>query len=98
MLLRSRRAISGESISTLQVFPKVRATRGERPENYFVADDGCQYSPTCLRCPLPTCKYDDPVGVFLWVMRKRLSAEPDKGVQLLLFPQKKDLPAWLVSA
>jgi len=58
MLLRSRRAISGESISSLQLFPKVRGTRGERPENYFVDDDGCEYSPSCLQCPLPVCKYD----------------------------------------
>ena len=21
-------------------------------------DNGCQYSPTCLTCPLPQCKYD----------------------------------------
>jgi len=61
MLLGRRRAISGESISSLQVFPKVRGTRGERPEDYFVDDDGCEYSPPpagCLQCPLPVCKYD----------------------------------------
>jgi len=24
-------------------------------------DTGCEASPSCLRCPLPRCKYDDPV-------------------------------------
>ena len=24
----------------------------------YYADDGCEFSPTCLTCPLPTCKYD----------------------------------------
>ncbi len=23
-------------------------------------DEGCEVSPSCLRCPLPVCKYDDP--------------------------------------
>jgi len=85
MLLGSRRAISGESISSLQVFPKVRRTRGERLEDYFVDDDGCEYSLSCLQCPLPVCKYDDPVGSFLWVMRRRLFAKGE-GVQIMLFP------------
>lgn len=30
------------------------------PENYPYPDDGCELSPSCLRCPLPQCKYDDP--------------------------------------
>jgi len=66
--------ISGEKVSGCQVFPKVRGTRGERLENYFV-DDGCEYSPSCLQCPLPVCKYDDPVGSKnggskIWVLTK----------------------------
>ena len=32
------------------------------PESYPYRDDGCQASPSCLRCPLPKCKYDDPGG------------------------------------
>ena len=23
-------------------------------------DEGCEISPSCLRCPLPRCKYDEP--------------------------------------
>ncbi len=30
------------------------------PENTRYVDDGCEESPSCLNCPLPMCKYDDP--------------------------------------
>ena len=30
------------------------------PERYPYHDDGCEIAPSCLRCPLPQCKYDDP--------------------------------------
>ena len=30
------------------------------PERYPYRDEGCEVSPSCLRCPLPQCKYDDP--------------------------------------
>tara|TARA_B110000438_G_scaffold147855_1_gene142416 strand:- start:8511 stop:8849 length:339 start_codon:yes stop_codon:yes gene_type:complete len=26
-----------------------------------IYDDGCEYSNSCLDCPLPLCKYDDPI-------------------------------------
>lgn len=32
------------------------------PERYPFRDDGCDVSPSCLICPLPRCKYDDPVA------------------------------------
>lgn len=28
-------------------------------ESYYLKDTGCQFSPTCLACPLPVCKYDE---------------------------------------
>ena len=31
------------------------------PEFYHYEDTGCEVSPSCLNCPLPQCKYDDPV-------------------------------------
>ncbi|MBI2171005.1 MAG: hypothetical protein HYU30_03135 [Chloroflexi bacterium] len=37
------------------------------PEYFPYKDDGCEVSPTCLRCPLPQCKYDDPG----WLARVR---------------------------
>ena len=30
------------------------------PEHYHYRDTGCNVSPSCLSCPLPRCKYDDP--------------------------------------
>ena len=30
------------------------------PENTRYKDDGCDVSSSCLECPLPLCKYDDP--------------------------------------
>lgn len=30
------------------------------PESYPYRDEGCEVSPSCLRCPLPQCKHDDP--------------------------------------
>ena len=30
------------------------------PEHYPYRDEGCEVSPSCLNCPLPQCKYDDP--------------------------------------
>ena len=30
------------------------------PEHYPYSDEGCEVSHSCLRCPLPQCKYDDP--------------------------------------
>ena len=26
----------------------------------FIPNDGCKWSPSCLDCPLPICKHDDP--------------------------------------
>ena len=37
------------------------------PEYYHYEDTGCEVSPSCLTCPLPQCKYDDP----LWFQRYR---------------------------
>lgn len=32
------------------------------PENTAYADSGCDLYPSCLRCPLPRCRYDEPGG------------------------------------
>ena len=36
-------------------------------EFYHYADTGCEVSGSCLDCPLPKCRYDDPV----WYQRNR---------------------------
>jgi hypothetical protein len=33
------------------------------PEHTHYRDDGCEVSPSCLRCPLPRCRYDEPGGI-----------------------------------
>jgi AraC-like DNA-binding protein len=33
------------------------------PEHMHYRDDGCEVSPSCLRCPLPRCRYDEPGGI-----------------------------------
>jgi len=30
------------------------------PEHIHYRDEGCDLFPACLRCPLPTCRYDEP--------------------------------------
>jgi hypothetical protein len=30
------------------------------PEQMHYADSGCEVASTCLTCPLPQCKFDDP--------------------------------------
>ena len=30
------------------------------PENRYYEDEGCEASPSCLTCPLPQCKHDNP--------------------------------------
>ena len=37
------------------------------PEFYHYEDTGCEVSSSCLNCPLPRCKYDDPI----WYQRYR---------------------------
>ncbi len=37
------------------------------PEFYHYEDTGCEVSRSCLNCPLPRCKYDDPV----WFQKHR---------------------------
>lgn len=28
----------------------------------YLPDTGCNLAPSCLQCPLPACKYDDPTS------------------------------------
>ncbi|MBI5289949.1 MAG: helix-turn-helix domain-containing protein [Chloroflexi bacterium] len=33
------------------------------PEGATYRDTGCDIAPSCLRCPLPSCRYDEPLHV-----------------------------------
>ena len=41
------------------------------PEHYPYKDDGCGVSSSCLNCPLPQCKYDDPAGYYQGLRQDR---------------------------
>lgn len=41
-----------------------------KPEFCYYEDTGCEVSTACLDCPLPQCKFDDPV----WYQRNRRMA------------------------
>ena len=44
-----------------------RAALDALPEHYPYRDTGCDVSPSCLKCPLPQCKYDNPG----WLQREK---------------------------
>jgi hypothetical protein len=53
-------------IAMLRTFT-ASTTLDATPEFYHYEDTGCEVSNTCLNCPLPQCKHDDPV----WFQRNR---------------------------
>ncbi|HZP58345.1 MAG TPA: hypothetical protein VFC53_12455 [Dehalococcoidia bacterium] len=40
--------------------PAARVREDALPEHTDYRDTGCELSPSCLRCPLARCKYDEP--------------------------------------
>ena len=40
-----------------------RAFADDASEFYHYEDTGCEVSDSCLDCPLPMCRYDDPAMV-----------------------------------
>ena len=51
------------------------------PELYHYEDTGCEVSRSCLNCPLPRCKYDDPTWFqqYRRIARRFEGAEGDAG-------------------
>jgi hypothetical protein len=43
--------------------PKPRARHDTLPEYTRYRDDGCDISESCLTCPLPRCRYEEPGGL-----------------------------------
>ncbi len=62
--------------------PESRNANGRRvrmdalPEHVDYRDGGCELSPSCLRCPLARCRYDEPGGA-----RRVLQGSRDEAVQ-----------------
>ena len=55
------------------------------PESYAYRDNGCAVSRSCLRCPLPQCKYDDPN------LKRRREARDRRDVEILALRRRKRL-------
>lgn len=60
--------------------PLVQAVADDDPRTEYSAwrDSGCDVSPSCLRCPLPVCKYDDPG----YLTRQRIAARQSRAREL----------------
>ena len=57
------------------------------PEQHQYRDEGCDVSPSCLRCPLPWCKYDDPAAY-----HRELRLTRDREVMQVKREQGKSVP------
>lgn len=61
--------------------PRPRLTREDAlPEHVDYRDSGCDMFPSCLTCPLPRCRYDEPGGV-----RAMLNRIRDREIRRLRF-------------
>ena len=59
--------------------PRERLARANAlPEHVAYRDRGCDIFPSCLHCPLPRCRYDEPGGV-----RALLNRERDREIRRL---------------
>ena len=62
------------------------------PEQTAYHDTGCEASYSCLRCPLPQCKYDDPVWYQRYKRHHRdsliLAAHKNEGASILNLAQR----------
>ena len=56
------------------------------PELMHYADTGCEVAVSCLQCPLPLCKYDDPAWYQAYKQRSRdcevLTAYREEGLSV----------------
>ncbi len=57
------------------------------PEQHQYRDEGCSVSPSCLHCPLPWCKYDDPAAY-----HRELRLSRDREVMQVKREQGKTVP------
>ena len=84
----------------MRLYPKYQRRRHEPsidalPEIVAYADTGCEVSPSCLRCPLPQCKHDDPVWYQQYRRQGRdrqvLEAHQAEGATVLQLAQRFSL-------
>ena len=58
------------TLEGLEVRPRL-AREDALPEHVDYRDSGCDLFPSCLSCPLPRCRYDEPGGVRAMLNRTR---------------------------
>lgn len=66
------------NVDETEVPRPARKRRRGTPEQSAYVDSGCELAPTCLDCPLPKCKYDDPH----WRQRNDLKTRDARIVEL----------------
>ncbi len=60
------------TLATMQVRTMERHVRSDAlPEHLEYQDEGCDLFASCLTCPLPRCRYDEPGGVRAMLNRER---------------------------
>ena len=58
---------------------RIPAAADDASESYYYEDNGCEASDSCLDCPLPRCKHDDPA----WYRRNRRLARDFRIVHVM---------------
>ena len=74
--LRIVRLDDGDDADVTPPLPLVR--KDTLPEHTEYRDTGCGISPSCLRCPLSRCQYDEPGGT-----RRLVADARDREIALL---------------
>ena len=74
VLSPSREGSEGPVVVATAPSPK-RVRADALPEFTRYRDDGCDIHPTCLSCPLPRCRYEEPGG-----LRALLNAYRDRQI------------------
>lgn len=66
VLLDRRGSLGGTLATAVDRAPErkyARVRSDSLPEQTRYRDDGCEVSPSCLDCPLPRCRYEEPGGL-----------------------------------
>jgi hypothetical protein len=61
----------GSRIAASRFGRERRARHDSLPENAEYRDEGCDLFASCLGCPLPRCRYDEPGGARMMLNRVR---------------------------
>ncbi|MBI2724012.1 MAG: hypothetical protein HYX50_03020 [Chloroflexi bacterium] len=70
--------LGAESDTEPEPRPFALVRRDTLPEHTEYRDTGCALSPSCLRCPLPRCQFDEHSGA-----RRMVTARRDSEIALL---------------